>query len=75
MNEQGDGGRASARVLTVSATVKVPRVPNFLLTESGQSFPLCAFEEDSLRELGAEWIENLIERSREQKADSKAGAA
>jgi electron transfer flavoprotein alpha/beta subunit len=59
-------------VLTVKAEIKVPRVPNFLRMTDGQSLPICAVTEEDLRKLGAVWIENLIERAREQAKDRKS---
>lgn len=58
-------------ILTVSAKIKVPRVPNFLMTESGTTMPVSAFTEEGLRALGAEWIENLVARSKEQAREEK----
>ncbi len=57
------------KVLTVSMSVEIPRVPNFLRTSDGKTVPLYAVTEDGLRELGKQWIENLVLHSREMKAN------
>ena len=58
-------------IVTVKAEIEIPRVPNFLRTTSGQLMPLSAFEEAGLRAMGAEWIENLVRRAKEQREDAK----
>lgn len=54
------------RTIKVTASVKVPMVPNFLQMEDGQTIPLRAITEDGLRELGKLWTEALVERAKEQ---------
>ncbi len=65
------GARAALKtmtMMTVAAKVNVPRVPNFLITEYGFSMPVSAFTEDDLRNIGAQWVENLVARAKEQAA-------
>jgi hypothetical protein len=50
----------------VTAEVETPRVPNFIRQSNGRMLPLCALEEESLREIGAAWTEDLVTRAREQ---------
>jgi hypothetical protein len=56
-------------VITVKASVELPRVPNFLRMTDEKWLPICALEEESLRALGAAWTDNLIVRAAEQKAE------
>lgn len=56
-------------ILTVKMSVVVPRVPNYLRTGDGQMVPLFAITDEGLRALGEEWINNLIKRSHEMKAN------
>ena len=58
-------------IINVRAIVKVPRVPNFLILEDeSQKLPVSAFDEDALRQLGAEWTEALVKRAREQAGEA-----
>jgi len=58
------------KIVTVSTQVEIPRIPNFLRTAAGM-LPLTAFSDEGLREIGEQWIENLLERRKEQAEDSK----
>lgn len=57
------------RKIKVTAEVEVPKVPNFLRMSDGQTLPVSAAREDSLRELGRLWTEALIERAKEQRGE------
>lgn len=59
--------------IQVVATVRVPKVPNFLLMDNDQKLPLSAFTEDGLRELGKAWTDNLLKRAKEQREPKEAG--
>lgn len=54
------------KTYTIMASVLIPKVPNFLLMEDGQSLPISAVSEGELRAIGAKWIENLVQRAKEQ---------
>jgi len=58
-------------ILTVKATVRVPTVPNFLLSDGDMKFPLSAFDDNALRQVAAEWTKNLLERAAEQRREAK----
>ena len=58
-----------SKTLRITAEIEIPRVPNFLTMTDGQTIPISAITEDSLRELGKLWIEALIERAKEQQAN------
>lgn len=53
----------AVRILTVKASIRVPQLPNFLITESGESWPITALTEEGLRELGGEWVEELVRKA------------
>jgi len=53
--------------LNLTARVKTPRVPNFLLGD-GKSTAVGDFTDESLRAIGKLWTEALLERAREQRA-------
>jgi len=55
--------------ISVTATIEIPTVPNFLRLASGQTIPVSAITEEGLREIGKEWIEALIVRAKEQSKD------
>lgn len=46
--------------------IKIPSVPNFLLLDIGYatSIPISDFTEEQLREVGKEWTNELIIKSR-----------
>lgn len=53
------------RTYPVTAQVRIPQVPNFLIMEDGHSLPLYAVSEKALRDIGALWIEKLVERQKQ----------
>ena len=59
-----------AITLTVTATVKVPAVPNFLRTPDGQTLPLDAISDKDLREIGEVWAGELIAKAQRLRAAS-----
>jgi hypothetical protein len=48
--------------------VNVPGVPNYIIVDT-RPVPVSSFSESELRAIGKAWIENLIERSKEQNSD------
>lgn len=60
------------KIVTVTAQVEVPRVPNFLRMTDGQMLPLYAVSDEGLEALGKEWTANLIARAREMKQEADA---
>ena len=58
-------------VLTVTAEVEIPQVPNFLKTPAGMMLPLDALSEEGLREVAKHWTEALIERQAEMREKAK----
>lgn len=59
-------------IVTVKATVKIPTVPNFLISDGDMKFPLSAFTDEGLREIAAEWTKNLIENANRQRREMAA---
>ena len=55
-------------IVSVSATVAVPTVPNFVRLNDGQTLSIADVTDDGLRALAAEWTENLIARAAEIRA-------
>lgn len=53
------------RTYRVTAEIEIPKVPNFLRMTDGQTLPVSAIDETSLREIGKIWTEALVERSKE----------
>lgn len=53
--------------VNVTASINIPKVPNFFITENGNSIPISAVEDSELRRIGSIWIENLIKRAKEQR--------
>lgn len=54
------------KTYSVTAQVRIPQVPNFLIMEDGHSLPLWAVSEKALEDIGKLWIEKLIARRAEQ---------
>lgn len=54
------------KTIKVKLSVECPKVPNYLRTSDGQTVPICAVEDDGLREIGKQWTDDLIARSKEQ---------
>ena len=56
---------------TVKATVRVltPMVPNFVQTTDGQTVAVSTLTDDELREIGANWTEELIAKAHRQRAN------
>lgn len=44
--------------------VQIPMLPNYLVDTNGNQWSLSKFSEEELRELGAEWIEALVAKSK-----------
>jgi hypothetical protein len=55
--------------IKVQAQIEIPRVPNFLKMQGGQTIPVSAITEEGLREIGQRWTEALIARANEQSKD------
>jgi len=53
------------KVITVKASVEVPRVPNYLIIDSKRKLSIADVPEEELQYIGAAWTEALIERARE----------
>jgi hypothetical protein len=51
--------------------IKTPRVPNFLISEDGDSFPVGNMNDDDLRHLAKKWTKNLIENAHRQRKNKK----
>lgn len=62
-------------ILTVKATIEIPRPPNFLRMTDGQSLPLSAVSDDDLREIARLMGERMVERAAEQRKDTKEATA
>lgn len=62
-----------SKTVTVTADVRIPRVPNFLLYDDDQKLPLDAVSEEDLRRIGAAWTEALVERSRQMAGERRDG--
>lgn len=60
----------SARRANYSEPVLVPRVPNFLRTDSGATIPIEAVTDSGLRELGRLWTRALLNHAKQRR---KAG--
>ena len=54
-------------IVKVTATVEVPKIPNFLRMSDGQTLSLGAISDVGLREVGQEWTESLLVRAKEQR--------
>jgi len=63
----------NGRTITVTATVRIPRPPNFLRMTDGQVIPVEALMEDGLRELGAKWTDQLVEHARKRREEGAGG--
>ncbi len=51
-----------ATVGTLTFTVKIPMVPNFIIVEElGTSYPIGKFPDKVLKQIGKEWTKKLIE--------------
>ena len=55
-------------VITVQATVEVPRVPNYLIIDADHKLSIGDVPDDELRRIGEAWTERLIERAAEIRA-------
>lgn len=49
--------------ITMIKSFKVPQVPNFIIAEDGEKYPLDSFTKKSLIELADKWKDNLLERA------------
>lgn len=47
--------------------IKIPILPNFLLDEKGNCYPISDFYEEEIRELGKEWIDELVKKAKKNK--------
>lgn len=57
-------------IIKVTMQVNIPSVPNYLKLSDEQVVPLYAITDDGLREIGKQWTEALIARSREMKRNA-----
>ncbi len=55
--------------VNLSSPIKVPFVPNFLITELGAVVPIGAFSDDELTRVGRAWTANLLEQARHRRRD------
>ena len=55
------------RVITVKAVIEIPRVPNFILYETKElgKVSIADLDEETLRKIGEQWTEKLVNRSEE----------
>lgn len=51
------------QVVTVKATIAIPRVPNFLMMGEDQKISIADITDEGLRDIGGQWTLNLIERA------------
>ena len=59
--------------MTVTAKIKLPRVPNYLLSPNGtDKFPIGAFSEQDLERIGRDWTDALLARARWQRDNGYA---
>lgn len=49
--------------IKVTMEIEVPRVPNFLRRSDGVMMPINLISHESLRELGQQWTDDLINRA------------
>ena len=54
--------------ITVRAEIETPRLPNFFRMSDGQSLPVHAVSEESLREIGRIWTEELVAHAKKKTA-------
>jgi len=54
-------------IVTVTARVEIPRLPNFLRMTDGQTLPIEAIDDESLRYIGQAWSGALLELARERR--------
>lgn len=62
-----------AKTISVTISIELPQVPNYLRTGDGKPVPLSAATEEALRELGESWTEALVMRARQQRINEAAG--
>ncbi len=53
--------------VTVTAEIEIPNTPNFLRMADGQTLPISAVGENSLKEIGEAWTLALINKARKQR--------
>lgn len=54
---------------SVQASIRIPKVPNFLIMENGQKISIADLEVNGLRKIGELWTEALCERALEIRRD------
>lgn len=57
--------------LKVMMTIETPKVPNFFRTGDGQSVPICAVSDEGLRQVAAQWLEDLRANAARQAKNKK----
>lgn len=57
------------KILTVKATIEIPRVPNFIRMTDGQMLPLSAIENKDLLEIARCMGEAMVKRAAEMRSD------
>ena len=58
MNKQQTDARLKVRI-----QVKVPSVPNFILTEDGRSIDIKDLPDSTIREIGRRWTDKLLDHA------------
>ena len=59
-------------LVTVTTSLEVPTVPNFIKTQIGESVPIKDLTHEQMEAIGKAWTEALIEKSRRaNEADKK----
>jgi hypothetical protein len=56
--------------------VKLPMLPNFILTEGGDSLPIQSLSQEQLQEVGRAWTDALMRKARDKvTAETRAANA
>lgn len=51
--------------INVTAIIKTPSVPNYLIMDNGEKIHISAVKEEYLREIGEIWTDELVRKSKE----------
>ena len=54
------------KTINVTYTVRIPTIPNFFVTQEGQTIPINAIKESGLRKIGKEWTEELVKQAKDK---------
>jgi hypothetical protein len=68
-----DNAAPKQTIITVKAQIETPRVPNFFRMTDGQMLPVCAVEDEGLRQIAAAWLEDLRANAKRQRETGSSG--